>query len=75
MKGWKVILIGILNSLLIELIQLFTNIITRYPTHVCDIDDLILNSIGTVIGYVIIIILNRMPITNRLIKSMVYKQP
>ncbi len=75
MRRWKAILIGILNSLLIELIQLPTNIITGYPTHVCDIDDLILNSIGTVIGYVIIIILNRISITDRLIKSMVYKQP
>jgi glycopeptide antibiotics resistance protein len=74
MKGWKIILIGILISLSIELIQLFTNIITRYPTHVCDIDDLILNSMGTIIGYIIIIILNKIPITNQLIKSIVYKK-
>lgn len=74
MIWWKTILVGILSSLLIELIQLLTDIITRYPTHVCDIDDLILNSIGVLAGYGIIMILNKISFTNRIINSIVYKK-
>lgn len=49
----KIILIGIFSSLIIELLQLLINLITNFPSYVCDIDDLILNSIGVVIGYMI----------------------
>lgn len=46
----KCLFVGILTILLVEIIQLMINIITNYPNRLCDIDDLIINSIGIVIG-------------------------
>jgi glycopeptide antibiotics resistance protein len=43
--GWKVILFGCLVSILIEVWQLFI------PARGTDIDDVILNTLGTAIGY------------------------
>ena len=43
---WKVVLVGMSMSLLIELSQL-----AWCPTSVTDIDDLILNTLGAIIGY------------------------
>jgi glycopeptide antibiotics resistance protein len=47
---WKIILIGILTSIGIEIIQLGINIATQFPNKVMDIDDLILNTCGIIIG-------------------------
>ena len=44
-KAWKVILLGALLSTAIEFLQLVTKV------GCCDIDDIILNTIGTMIGY------------------------
>ncbi|MFE8695989.1 VanZ family protein [Cytobacillus sp. FJAT-53684] len=43
-KFWKVILLGFFTSCLVEVIQLFTSI------RSFDVDDLILNTIGAIIG-------------------------
>ena len=49
-KPWKVIAAGIGFSLLIEIIQL------PFYDRVTDIDDLILNSTGYLIGYAIVLL-------------------
>ena len=41
---------GILVSLGIEVVQLGIDLLTGYPSHVCDVDDLILNSIGVILA-------------------------
>ena len=46
-KAWKVILLGMLLSTAVEFVQLITKVGS------CDIDDLILNTFGTMIGYLI----------------------
>ena len=45
--GWKVISLGLLLSLLVEFLQLVTRVGS------CDIDDLILNTFGTMVGYIL----------------------
>ena len=52
-KGWLAFLIGLAISLTIELIQL------SFIIRVFDVDDLILNSSGTWLGFVIYLILNQ----------------
>lgn len=47
----KIIIIGIFSSLMIELTQLFINTILTYNYRSVDVDDLILNTIGTIVGY------------------------
>lgn len=47
----KIIIIGLSSSLIIELTQLFINTILTYNYRSVDVDDLILNTIGTIIGY------------------------
>ncbi|MGE7094489.1 VanZ family protein [Lysinibacillus sp. NPDC048646] len=46
-KFWKVILLGFFISFLVEVIQLFTSI------RSFDVDDLILNTLGAIIGFVL----------------------
>lgn len=63
--GWKVLLTAAAVSLTIELVQLFT----QKPFsggHVADINDLIWNTLGGVIGYAISVVLTRVPILSRL---------
>lgn len=43
------ILVAFVCSLLIETIQLIINICTEFPSRVADIDDLILNTIGSIV--------------------------
>lgn len=74
MSGLKVIISGILCSFFIEMTQLFINIITRYPSHVCDIDDLILNTIGVIIGYLAYAAINKISITSKLFKRVIYEK-
>lgn len=46
-QAWKVILTGMLLSTAVEFLQLVTRVGS------CDIDDLILNTLGTIIGYLL----------------------
>jgi glycopeptide antibiotics resistance protein len=47
----NVILLVFLSSLLIEITQLFISLVTGYPSRVFDTSDLILNTIGGLIGW------------------------
>lgn len=47
---WKLFLSGFLVSLFIELAQLGIDYLVNYPNKVCDIDDIILNSLGVLSG-------------------------
>ncbi|WP_129688897.1 VanZ family protein [Gottfriedia acidiceleris] len=49
----KIFLIGLLLSLSIEIIQLGINYVTGYPNKVMDIDDVILNVSGILLGWII----------------------
>lgn len=52
--SWKtVFLIGLSTSICIELLQLIQNIIYQAPFKFTDVDDIILNVFGNVIGYFI----------------------
>ena len=46
-KFWKVVLLGFFTSCVVEVIQLFTSI------RSFDVDDLILNTLGAIIGFVL----------------------
>lgn len=74
MSGVKVILAGMSCSFFLEIIQLLIDVITRYPCHVCDIDDFILNSIGVIIGYLLYVLISRISVTDKLFKRLVYKE-
>lgn len=50
----NLVLIGFCTSLFIECIQLLIDILTKYPCKVCDIDDLITNTLGVFLGVLII---------------------
>lgn len=47
----KTIIIGLYSSLMIELTQLLINIILTYNYRSVDIDNIILNTTGEIIGY------------------------
>lgn len=51
-KGWKVIFIGLLFSVTIELIQMFIG-------RSVDIDDVLLNTLGVAVGYAVFYAINR----------------
>ena len=57
MKSLKLIIIGVSFSLFIEITQYILNKITSFPNNVTDIDDLILNSFGVILGVIILSIL------------------
>ena len=73
LTGLKIILIGMLSSVGVELMQLIIDIVTRYPSHIADIDDVILNSIGVVIGYGIYIAINKWKFSRNLLEKVAYK--
>jgi len=50
----KAMLIGLLISLFIESCQLLINILTQWPNRLVTFDDLLLNSLGFLLGYVIV---------------------
>ncbi|WP_280170446.1 VanZ family protein [Priestia megaterium] len=52
-KVWRVIFIGMIISIVIECIQLFI------PNRWTDIDDVLLNTLGTGVGYIIFKIINK----------------
>ena len=70
----RTILFGVLVSFAIELLQLLINIITKYPAHVCDVDDLILNSIGVVVGVVFFLAVRKIKPLYDLIRSVCRKE-
>lgn len=53
-KGYKIFLLSVLSSLLVELIQLVSKVGT------CDIDDILLNTLGGMIGYLMFYISHRL---------------
>lgn len=60
----NLILIGFIASISIECIQLFIDILTRFPNKLADIDDIILNLIGSLIGAILIKIFNNKYLKN-----------
>ena len=54
-KDKKTIIYGLFTSLFIEVFQLSMTLIFRFPEWYCDVDDLILNTIGVLIGILLII--------------------
>jgi glycopeptide antibiotics resistance protein len=47
------LILGVLLSSIIELLQLFENLIGIAFTRICDVDDLIMNTLGTILGFLI----------------------
>lgn len=73
-SGLKVILLSVGCSLLLEVLQLCIDIVTRYPSHVCDIDDFILNSTGVVIGYLIYFAASHISILKKVSYRLVFEK-
>lgn len=53
-KQSRLIFVGFITSVMIELIQFLLNYLTQYPSHAVDIDDIILNGLGYMIAFVIV---------------------
>ena len=53
------IITGLLMTELIECIQLAINIITKYPGHAVDIDDVIFNYVGYIIAVFVILLVKK----------------
>ena len=62
-KFWRVILLGFFTSCLVEVIQLFTSI------RSFDVDDLILNTLGAIIGFVLYRLLIKLDTQQKLIRK------
>lgn len=67
-----VLIVSVLISAGIECIQLIINIITRYPSRMFDVDDIILNSIGAIVGICVCIIISRSKNLNKCFKNLIY---
>ena len=52
-SGWKVMVIGVGISLGIEVAQLVISLLVGHPYRSADVDDVLLNGMGTVTGYAI----------------------
>ena len=50
----KLLVIGVACSLLIEMVQLITDIITKTNAHILDIDDVILNIVGIILSLLLV---------------------
>lgn len=55
----KIMILIFSVSLSIELVQFFISLAAGVPSHVTDIDDIILNFIGGIIGYFVYLIINK----------------
>lgn len=55
----NLVMFGVCSSLLIEIYQLLTNFITKFPGHLADIDDFLLNSIGVLFAAGVIAIIRK----------------
>ena len=51
----KVIVIGVLFSIMIEFLQLMTGFMARVTFRIADINDVIFNAIGVSIGYILFV--------------------
>ena len=67
-KGWKLLLVGAGLSLTIETLQLILAV------RVFDIDDILLNALGTWLGYLFFLIINALPSIKRLFIRIVAAQ-
>jgi glycopeptide antibiotics resistance protein len=54
------LIFGIFLSMMFELCQFAINMITNYPNRVVDIDDVLLNVSGVMLGYLAIIMIKRL---------------
>lgn len=66
----RILLLGISFSVGIESIQLIINIIVKFPSRVADIDDIILNSMGVLIGLILFAIIRKMNKLNSILKKL-----
>ena len=59
-QGWgRVLLLGLLVSGCIELTQLALSLLMGFPFRVADVDDLLLNTTGTLLGYGALVVARR----------------
>lgn len=66
---FKATLIIIYTSASIELIQYFINILAKVPNGVADIDDLILNTVGGLLGYFVFEMLKKISVMKKIISD------
>ena len=60
-------------SVMIELSQLMINLMTQFPNRVVDIDDIILNSAGALLGAVMIIAFKQTSIYKKRVAKLIHK--
>ena len=73
-KGGKAFLTGFMVSLIIECMQVLENVLTGYSARIFDIDDIMLNVFGVVIGILICKLLDRCKKTDTMIYAMTRKK-
>lgn len=73
-KFFHFIFIGIITSLCIESLQLLNNLLTKFPSHVFDIDDIILNSVGIILGTIVIFLFYKTPCINKIMDILFKKK-
>ncbi len=56
----KIVVVGLIFSVLIELSQLITGLVAKITFRVTDVNDVIFNTAGVVIGYILFVIFIRM---------------
>ncbi len=66
----KALIYTLITSIGIEIVQLLINVITRVPNKVADVDDILLNTLGGLIGWLIYYIISK----HRFYKINVMKQ-
>lgn len=64
----KTLLAGIFTSISIELIQFITNVITQFPNRVADIDDILLNTVGIILGSIVFLVIKKTKLYTILLK-------
>lgn len=68
----RIIIFGMMLSLGIEIIQLAINITTQFPIRVADIDDIIINTTGVVIGIGVSVAIQKYGNLRNFIRRFVY---
>jgi glycopeptide antibiotics resistance protein len=70
----RVLLTGVAVSMTIELVQLVGDL-TVSNGRVCDVDDLLANSLGTAVGYVLFLLVTLVPPARRLVALVTWPTP
>ncbi len=73
-NAFKEVIIVSACSFVIEIIQLIVTIATKYPGHIADVDDLIINILGVIITVFAVKFFEEKKLAYGLVKKIIYKK-